>query len=68
MTENELMEAKDKMLRKIAARLGQGELPCDSCCFMDEVANLCVEQYGSCLCNPTECWYEVLKRVVTDEK
>lgn len=31
MTENELMVAKEEMLRKIAERLGQGEPPCDSC-------------------------------------
>lgn len=68
MKRSELMVAKDKMLRKIAEKLGQFEQPCNYCTFKDEVADLCVEQYGSCLCNPTECWYEVLERVVVDEK
>lgn len=68
MTENELMIAKDKMLRKIAKRLGQFEPPCNYCTFMDEVADFCDEQYCSDLCSPTECWCKVLEKVVADEK
>lgn len=56
------MVAKDEMLSKIAKRLGQGEPPCDSCLFIDEVADFCDEQYCSDLCDPTECWYKVLKK------
>lgn len=64
MTKNELMVAKDEMLRKIAERLGQGEPPCDSCRFIDEVAEFCDEQYCNDLCTPTECWYKVLEKIV----
>ena len=68
MTENEFMVAKDKMLCKIAKRLGQGEPPCDSCHFIDEVADVCTaEKYCNELCDPTECWYKVLEKVVTEE-
>lgn len=66
MTENEIMVAKDEMLRKIAKRLGQGEPPCDSYHFIDEVADFCDEQYCSDLCGPTECWYKVLKNIVNN--
>ena len=67
MTENELMVAKDEMLCKIAKRLGQGEPPCDSCHFIDEVAEFCDEQYCSDLCDPTECWYKVLGKIVGEQ-
>lgn len=67
MTENEIMVAKDKMLEKIAKRLGQGEPPCDNCHFIDEVAEFCTaEEYCNDLCNPTECWYKVLKNIVNN--
>lgn len=68
MTENEFMVVKDKMLSKIAKRLGQGEPPCYSYHFIDEVADVCTaEEYCSDLCDTSECWYKVLKKVVTEE-
>lgn len=67
MTENELMVAKEEMLRKIAKRLGQGEPPCNYYRFMDEVAEFCDEQYCSDLCDTTECWHKVLEKIVGEQ-
>nr|DAG78417.1 MAG TPA: hypothetical protein [Caudoviricetes sp.] len=68
MTENELMVAKDEMLRKIADWLGQDTPPCNSYCSADEVVKFCGKKYCSDdLCSPAVCWYKVLKKVVTEE-